>query len=410
MTASASGHNQPDYVLTVNGQNITPKIGARLIELRLRESRGEQADQLDITLDDADGRMALPPTGAKITLQLGWSGGQMVDKGTYVVDEVEHGGAPDRLQIRARSANMGKELRVRGSRSWHDCTLGDVVGDIAADNGLPARVDPQLAALPVAHVDQTGESDLNFLTRLARENDAVCTVKKDHLVFLPTGSGATAGGQPLTAAQITRQLGDQHRYHVGARGKYDGASASWHDPASAGLQTVTAYWGKDNEDEADKFAPTPGAGWDVNNNVDDLRPIDPGAARDANDADKFAPIDPSAGWDFKELKDTRASQAEAVRAAVSEAQRIDRGAATLSLKLALARPALMPQTRVTVSGFKPAIDEQSWLIKSVEHSLGEQGFTTSIEMELTGSASGGKGKGKNKRIKLGRAAKLKRGK
>ena len=51
---------KPDYHLVVNGQDITPRLGARLIDLRLRESRGDEADQLDITLDDSDGRMAIP--------------------------------------------------------------------------------------------------------------------------------------------------------------------------------------------------------------------------------------------------------------------------------------------------------------------------------------------------------------
>ena len=71
---------QPDYRLSVNGQDITPKLGGRLIELRLSESRGEEADQLSLTLDDADGRMAIPPKGATIDVQLGWAG-QLVDKG-----------------------------------------------------------------------------------------------------------------------------------------------------------------------------------------------------------------------------------------------------------------------------------------------------------------------------------------
>ena len=145
---------QPDYRLSVNGQDITPKLGGRLIELRLSESRGEEADQLSLTLDDADGRMAIPPKGATIDVQLGWAG-QLVDKGSFVVDETEHSGAPDRISIRARSANMGQSLRQRTSRSWHNTTLGTIVQELAQANDLPARIAPR----PGAAADAAPGSD-----------------------------------------------------------------------------------------------------------------------------------------------------------------------------------------------------------------------------------------------------------
>ena len=208
---------KPDYLLVVNGQDITPRLGARLIDLRLRESRGDEADQLDITLDDSDGRMAIPSKGATIALSLGWASTGLVDKGTFMVDETEHTGAPDQIRISARSADMSKTLRTRDSGSWHDTTVGQVVRDIAARNNLPARIDPQLAARNVQHIDQANESDLHFCTRRARQQDAVCTVKKGTLVFLRTNSRTNASSQALEALTITRASGVQNNYHTAER-------------------------------------------------------------------------------------------------------------------------------------------------------------------------------------------------
>ena len=91
----------------------------------------------------------------------------------------------------------------------------------------------------------------------------------------------------------------------------------------------------------------------------------------------------------KTLKDTFSSAEAARQAAQSEMQRVDRGAATLALALALAlalgRPHLMPQAAVTVEGFKPEIDGEGWLVKSVEHALSDGGFTTQIELEREGA-------------------------
>ena len=256
-----------------------------------------------------------------------------MDKGTFIVDETEHQGTPDQIHITARSADMAKTLRTRASGSWHDTTVGQVVRDIAARNNLPARIDPALASRKVQHIDQTNESDLHFCTRLARQHDAVCTVKKGTLVFLPTNSRTNASGQALEALTITRASGDQHNYHTAERTTYTGVRAHWHDAGSAKRRSVLA-----GTDE-----------------------------------------------DVKVLKDTYASEEDALAAARAEMQRVDRGAATLRLTLALGRPALMPQSPVSVQGFKPEIDGSDWLVKTVEHALGDGGFTTSLELELQGS-------------------------
>ena len=94
------------------------------------------------------------------------------------------------------------------------------------------------------------------------------------------------------------------------------------------------------------------------------------------------------GDNTKTLKDTYATEREASAAAQAELQRIDRGAATLSLTLALGRPHLMPQSSVTVQGFKPEIDGQDWLVKTVEHTIADGGYTTRLECERGGGKEG----------------------
>lgn len=55
----------------------------------------------------------LPRRGAVITLALGWKGQPLFPKGAFTVDEIEHTGAPDRLTIRARSADFRETLNNR---------------------------------------------------------------------------------------------------------------------------------------------------------------------------------------------------------------------------------------------------------------------------------------------------------
>ncbi|MDZ5456986.1 phage late control D family protein [Azohydromonas lata] len=317
----------PAYRITLDDQDLTPKLRPRLRSLTLCLARGGEADQLDLVLDDHDGGLQIPSTGVELALWIGYVG-DLVDMGTFTVDEIEHSGAPDELHIRARSANLRAELRSRTERSWHGTTLGSIVKTLAKKHGLAARVDPRLASRAVTHEDQS-ESDVAFLQRLAKRFDAVATVKKDRLLFLPIQGTQTSTGAPLPTITLTRAAGDQHRYHTSDRDAYTGVVAYWHDPARAKRRGVVV-----------------------------------GTRKNA-----------------KRLRETFTDEASARAGAQAEWKRIQRGAATLQLTLALGRADLAPQTPVAVTGFKPQIDAGEWLTVKVTHTLGDGGFTTSVELE-----------------------------
>lgn len=322
-------YRAPAYRITLQGRDITDKIDPRLIELSLTEERGDKADQLDLRLSDHDGQLAMPSKGVTLTLAIGWSDAALVDKGTFIVDEVGHSGTPDELTIRARSAELGKAIRTRIERSYHDTTLGVILRQIAGRNQLSPRIDERLASKPIAHIDQT-ESDVAFLTRLAKLHDAVATVKRGTLVFLPILGTRTSSGQSIPTLTITRASGDSHRYESGDREAYTGVRAYWHDPKRAKRRGVLV-----------------------------------GQSGNA-----------------KRLRDSYPSEAEARQAAVAEWRRIQRGSASFELTLAQGEPALMPQTPVALRGWTAPIGEMVWLTTQVTHRVGDGGFTTQAHFEV----------------------------
>lgn len=326
----------PAFAVTLAGRDITGNIYPRLVNLTLTESRENAVDQLDITIDDSDGMVAIPSKGVKITLKLGWQGqGQyagMVDKGTFVVDEVEHEGAPDTITLRARSVAMDKHVRIKKSRSFHQQTVGDIVSQIAADNALTPKIGEKFQEELIDHIDQTNESDINFLNRLGKRFDAVATIKKDALLFLPIGEGTNSKGQKMPTMVLTRQHGDKHRYHTASRDAYSGVRAQWHD------------------------------------------------ADDAKEKSELIGTDDNP----KRLRHVYANQTDAEKAAQAEWNRVKRGKATLQLTLALGRPNITPMMHVKMQGFKPPIGNTEWLIVKTTHSLSTQGMTTQLELE-TGS-------------------------
>ncbi|EOC0056001.1 phage late control D family protein [Cronobacter turicensis] len=356
----------PAYMLRINAKDITTVISERLLSLTLTDNRGFEADQLDIELDDADGQLELPIRGAVLTLFMGWQGEALIGKGDFTVDEIEHRGAPDTLTIRARSADFRGTLNSRREESYHDTTLGAVVETIATRNKLKARIAPELARIPVSHIDQAQESDAKFLTRLAERNGAEVAIKAGVLMFIKAGAGMTAGGKTIPQITITRSDGDRHQFAIADRGAYTGVTAKWlhtKDPKPKEVKVKRKL------------------------KVKHLRALEhPKATKKKKE--KKEPEAREGEYMAGEadnvfvLTTTYASKAQAMRAAQAKWDKLQRGVAEFSITLARGRAEIYPETPAKVSGFKRIIDEQDWTITKVTHSLNNSGFVTALELEV----------------------------
>lgn len=334
----SSTANIPDFSVTMDGKDLTSTMRPLLIDLSLTEKRGGEADQLDITLTDHDGRLAIPKPGVRLNLKLGWKSGSdvvvgLIDKGDFVVDAVEHSGPPDVITLRARAADLTGGLRTRRERSWKNTTLGAIIKDVAGKNGLTPRVSPDLASIALPSVVQSRESDIALLKRLGKEHDAVATIKGGALIFARIGSGLTPTGKAIPPITVRRRDGDGHRYSIEKQDESSGVEASYHDVKSGKKKKVVAG------------ANGGGTG------------------------------------KTRKLSRTYATEAAAKAAAKAEHSRAARLPVKLSFNLALGRSDLYPERRLTASGFKAEIDATKWLIAEVSHRLGNGGFTTSLQME-----------------------------
>lgn len=344
--------NIPDFRVTLDGTDLTDtlreqiagldgRIRSRLISLGITEKRGESADQLDIVLDDSDGRLALPVTGAVLQVQIGWRQGSdvtpgLVDKGSYKVDEVSHSGPPDVVTIRARSVDFASDLKTRREKGWNGTTLGAIVQEVAGRHRLKPACGPALARIAITAKAQSRESDLAFLRRLGREHDAVATIKRGRLILSPIGTGATPAGRALPTLAIRRRDGDSHTFSRQKRDDVPGVSATWHDRKAGKRKTFTA-------------GQTDGA---------------------------------------QTLSRVYGSEQDAQIAANAAHSRGQREPVSLDLTLALGRADVSPEQKATVSGYKAEIDAVAWIVGEVAHSLGDRGYSTKLKLE-TGPAKSG---------------------
>lgn len=325
------------WQVTLDGADLTAKLAPMLVSLRLSEKDGEEADQLEIVLDDSQGRVAIPPEGAVLKVWLGWERGTeittgLVYKGAFKVDEAGWSGPPDRITLTARSADLAESFRTRRNRTWKDGTIGDIVGVIATEHGLDPRCHADLAARAITVAEQGNKSDMQFLRDLARRHDASAVVKAGCLIFAPKGAATTATGNAIPEAVLVRTRCNQIDWRRAAREKaQDGAEAQWHDPAEAKRKTHN-----------------------------------------------------TGGTNRKRLKKVYGSESDAKAASEAETNRLKRAAASLSATLALGNPLLTPGMQITATGFKDVIDQTRWLIATAEHTMDASGLKTRIEMEVAG--------------------------
>lgn len=345
----------PDFQILVNGNDISPKVKSRLMSLRLTDNRGFEADTVEVQLDDADGELAMPPKGASMQVRIGWKGSALIDKGTYTIDELEHSGPPDSLTIRGKSADMRGTLQQSREQSFHQQSVSSIIDVIAARHQLKAKISDNLKMEFIDHIDQANESDANFLSRLAEQFDAIATVKNGNLLFLQAGLAHNASGIALEGVEINRQSGDSHHFGVADRDAYSGVVAYWQNDKGAKRQTVKAKKPKEAK-------------------PDDVKVIvgEKEIMVGSND-------------NVKTLRHIYANKQNAERAARAMWDKLQRGVATFTITLAMGRPELFPEQPVSVSGFKPPIDNSAWILTRVEHNINDMGYTTGIELEVKNS-------------------------
>jgi len=321
----------PVCLLTVDSKPLNEQILKRIMSVTVTDNRANEADQLDITLDDSDGVLELPRRGVKINCQLGFVGEGMHDKGDFIVDETEWSGSPDIITIKASSANFKSKIKEAKSKSYHRKKFGEIATEIAKNHDLTLVMTDDLKRIDLQHIDQTNESDLNLLVRISKQNGAEMAIKKDRLLIFKAGTAKTASGKDLPSITLTRNDGDQFRYSEQDRDSdYTGVSTSYHDTGKAKREKViTGEKGK-----------------------------------------------------VKHLKGTFANKAEAERASAAKMAEIKRQMAKFSINLAYGLPEISTESPIKLKGFKSEVDNLKWIVEKATHSYTKSGgLTTQFDLE-----------------------------
>lgn len=333
----------PNFRIELDNHDITENFRSRLIRLVINDKLSLEVDTFTMVLDDSDGQIILPQRGSALSIAIGWHGEELIEKGTFKIGGIHHGGSPDTLTLTGFSTELTGTLKEKRSASYDEKTLGEIVQRIAKNNQLQALLSKELAAITVVHFDQTDETDLQFISRVAQRYDAIASIKCDRLMLIRRGNGTTAQGKSLARATIRRREGDKHDFVYTGNVDYIGAKAKWRDLDKATTSCVTM----------DAVVGPPGKVFETR------------------------------GSSYLVLTTLFTSQKEAIQALEAEWRKNQWISATLTFTLARGRPELIPEMLVNVEGFKDLIDKYIWVITNVDHTLeAVGGLTSNVTLEI----------------------------
>ena len=333
---------KPALRVRVNGQNQTGVFLPRVASITITDTAGLQSDTCEIVLTDTNplAPLAIPPAGAEIEIALGYLFAAQV-VGIYVADEVEVSGPPTMMRITGYAAAFGASdggmaaLTEAKTRSWQDgTTVGAMVSKIAGETGYRAAVTSAAGEVSLPHIDQIDESDSNLLARIAREYGLIYKPGGGALVMTRPGESTSADGAPLPTVLLRPVQVTSWSMRIARREVSAAVIAQYRDFGQSEPREVRIE----------------------------------GSAGDVAGVEQVT-----------RLKRIYPTEAAARQAAQAEASRGARAARVLSLQLP-GRADLMAEGRVSLSGFRDGVNGE-WLITSVTHSMGTQGWSSSVEAE-----------------------------
>ncbi len=321
--------------VTVNGKEVAGAFYTRLIKATLRDEAGQSSDTCTIDLDDRNNEIEAPAKDDVMSVEIGWRETGLTLFGEFKVQSTAMKGsvsAGETMTIQAKGTDLKNKLKGEGNESFSNKTFGDIVKASAKRAGLTPEIDAELAAIQYAYKARTGQSEIDFLTRLADEAGGTLKVSAKKLAVVKRGGGKSASGKALAPILINRRDCAEWEFTPDGRPQYGRVVAPWTDNKDGKRKIETAETGLKGPDHV--------------------------------------------------LRESEPTKPRAKKKAEAEAQRLNRGTGAGEMKL-YGRPEAQAEADVICSGFRPEING-TWRCKAVEHEFTQgAGFITKIEVSAT---------------------------
>jgi len=219
----------PTWFLSYSGVNVTGSVADMVTMLEYTDKEQDHSDELEFTFSDRLKKWQgpwVPTRGDMVVAQIGYQG-NMLDCGTFQVDELELKGPPDTFHLKCIAAGVTEGLRTKRSVGYEGAqTLLDVANVIAQRDGLILVGAPENINFTTQRVTQHHEDDLHFLHRLSWKYNYDFSVRGNKIIFY----SRTQLEAQLPVATIDRTNCKSFTFTLKSAGLYQKANASYLNP------------------------------------------------------------------------------------------------------------------------------------------------------------------------------------
>ncbi len=221
----------PIFKVEANGTDVTAQLQNDLSYISFSDEDGNQSDE--ITLKVA-GNFARPKYHDEIKLWLGYEKVGLFYCGVFKVQSTERDKYS--LSICATGADFSSALKQKRDTSYEKVSLKDVARIVANRHELKLKSDFEDMLMP--HLSQTNESDLHMMKRLAKDYNALFSIKNGTLVFLKRIKENMASDK-LPVFEIDASECDSYSIKHSDKTIYGACEASWHDTKENKTLSIT---------------------------------------------------------------------------------------------------------------------------------------------------------------------------
>ncbi|MEI8634703.1 contractile injection system protein, VgrG/Pvc8 family [Vibrio sp. PP-XX7] len=225
------------FKVLANGKDITATIRPFFKSLTLTDEAGLESDHFELTLAD-DGKLAFPRQEATIEIYTGVDEQALTFRGSYTVNSVTLSSPEKTIILGGDAGDLGGSFKSQRDFTWQPTMLKTLVETVAARNGFNPSVSAQYASTTLQHYVQSGQSDADLVTQLAKEHGATMKVAEKKLIFFPRGDNQTVSGTQLPPVVV--QLTDETEATITLQGtgRFKAVEAFWQQVEKGQKQLV----------------------------------------------------------------------------------------------------------------------------------------------------------------------------
>ena len=185
-------YSQPSFEISSKNKLLNHFLQTRLLSLSIEDNLETYIDQLTLSFDNrsfgANQFIPHPNTGKDLLLKLGYLP-LLKNMGNFYIDTWSVSAPPATLQITAKSIDLTKGFFNQQTEVWQrnateeKKTVADVIEAIAKNHSLTTQISPIYSNETIQEY-QYVESDIHFLSRLAKQYNAFYKIKANKLTFM----------------------------------------------------------------------------------------------------------------------------------------------------------------------------------------------------------------------------------